>query len=34
LKGARNDGDQLLSDCTRHGENAVGWKDAMANLGF
>jgi hypothetical protein len=34
LKGARNEGDELLSDGSRHGQNAMGWKDAMANLGF
>jgi hypothetical protein len=34
LKGARNDGDELLSDGSWHGENAMGWKNVMANLGF
>ncbi len=34
LKGAKNNGDELLNDGNQHGENVIKWREAMVDIGF
>ncbi len=34
LKGAKNNGDELLNDGNYHGENVIKWREAMVDIGF
>ncbi len=34
LKGAKNNGDELLNDGNQHGENVIRWRETMVYLRF